>query len=152
RRREQWAAEAIPLWEQWQHDPFFLLGIGLYWGEGVKVQAACRRKMALSNSDPALLRVWLRWCERFLPAVPLRFDLSIHAGCDIAAARHFWKRELGVEVTSVSVAVSRASKGKRNTLPAGTLLVVVGRGSAEWLTKMLVWLELVQHLSITARV
>jgi hypothetical protein len=146
RRREQWAAEAIHLWEQWRHDPLFLLGVGLYWGEGNKVQKPSGSKMGLSNSDPGLLRVWLRWCRRWLPNVPLRYDLSIHEGCDVEAARHFWKRELGVAVNSVSVAVSRASKHKRNTLPNGTLQVRVGRGSVEWLTKMLTWLELAQLL------
>jgi hypothetical protein len=102
--------------------------------------------MGLSNSDPALLRLWVRWCRRFLPTVSFRYDLNIHDSCNIAAAKLFWKQELGVEVTSVSVAVSKASQRKRNTLPNGTLRVRVGRGSVEWLTKMLVWIELAQRL------
>jgi hypothetical protein len=78
--------------------------------------------------------------------VPLRCDLGIHEDSDIAAAKRFWKQELGVEVASVTVAVSRASKRMRHTLPHGTLRVVARRGSVEWLTKMLVWLERVQEL------
>lgn len=35
-RRLRWKAEALVLWEQWRTDPLFLLGIGLYWGEGSK--------------------------------------------------------------------------------------------------------------------
>ncbi len=144
-RREQWAREAIPLWERWRHDPFFLLGVGLYWGEGDKPRRPGELTLGLSNSDPGLLRVWLRWCRRFLPGVPLRSDLQLHDGCDVAAARQFWEDELEVEVRSVTVAVSSASKRRRNTLPHGTLRVRVGRGSAEWMTKMLVWLDLVQQ-------
>src|SRR5690242_2020282 len=37
RRREEWAAEAAHLWEQWHRDPLFLFGVALYWGEGAKV-------------------------------------------------------------------------------------------------------------------
>jgi hypothetical protein len=151
-RREQWAAEAVRLWELWRPDPFFLLGIGLYWGEGDKMSRrrtprhSYPRRLGLSNSDAGLLRVWLRWCQRFLPDVPLRYDLNIHEDCAVEAARQFWKRELGVEVNSVSVAVSCASKRQRNSLPHGTLRICVGRGSCEWHTKMLVWLELAQQL------
>jgi hypothetical protein len=152
-RREQWGAEALPLWEQWRHDPFFFLGIGLYWGEGNKVPTDGKlRRLALSNSDPRLLRVWLRWCQRFLPRMPLRYDLNVHDGCDVAAARQFWKRELGVVVSSVTVAVSSASRRKRNSLPNGTLKVRVGRGSAECGTKMLAWIELVKLLQPATQV
>jgi hypothetical protein len=145
-RRERWATEALPLWERWRHDPFFLLGIGLYWGEGAKGRCTMQSRLALSNSDPGLLRTWVRWCRCFLPDVPLYGQLIVHDTCDVGTARQFWERELSIPVASVTVAVSSASKRKRNSLPNGTLCVRVGRGSVEWLTKMLVWLELAQGL------
>jgi hypothetical protein len=78
--------------------------------------------------------------------VGLNFWLCIHDNCDLEAARAFWRRELNVEITWVSVAVSRASKRRRRSLPHGTLRVSLGRGSLEWYSKMLVWLELAQDL------
>ena len=146
-RRERWRAEAISLWEKWKHDPLFVLGVGLYWGEGEKQSS--NKRLALSNSDPNLLRTWLRWCARFVPGVRLNFWLCIHDTCDQAAARAFWRRELNVEITWVSVAVSRASKRRRKTLPHGTLKISLGRGSLEWYTKMLVWLDLAHQLQAT---
>jgi hypothetical protein len=143
-RREQWRAEAKALWEQWRTDPLFTLGVALYWGEGTKCSTAPR--LALTNSDVDMLRVWLRWCCNFMPGVPLDYSLVIHDTADVAQARHFWKEALGVDVHVVTVAVSVASKRKRNSLPHGTLKVRVGRGSVEWFTKMLVWLELAQRL------
>jgi hypothetical protein len=145
-RREKWAAEGVLLWEQWRHDPFFLLGIGLYWGEGAKVCRATQTRLALSNSDPGLLRVWVSWSRRFLPGVPVYSELTVHDTCNVQAAQQFWERELNIRVTSVTVAVSLASKRKRNSLPNGALRVRVGRGSVEWLTKMLTWIELAQVL------
>jgi hypothetical protein len=143
-RREQWRVEARALWELWRGDPFFILGVALYWGEGKKCATAPR--LELTNSDVNMLRVWLRWCRRFLRDVPLYYALGLHDSCDVGAALQFWKNQLGVDVNIVSVAVSSASKRKRNTLPNGTLQVRVGRGSVEWYTKMMVWLELAQQV------
>jgi len=100
----------------------------------------------LTNSDVHLLQVWLRWCQRFLPGVPLYYELHIHDNCAVEAAKLFWKQQLSIEVQTILVAVSSASNRRRNTLSAGTLTVRVGRGSVEWLTKMFVWLELTQLL------
>jgi hypothetical protein len=151
RRREQWQAEAPSLWEKWKQDPLFVLGVGLYWGEGEKTSGG-RKCLSLSNADPNLLRTWLRWCARFVPGVRLNFCLSIHDDGDLEAARTFWRRELNIEITWVCVAVSRASQRKRRTLPYGTLKISLGRGSLEWHTKMLIWLELAQGLRATTPV
>jgi hypothetical protein len=147
-RRLAWKAEAKLLWEQWHSDPLFLLGIGLYWGEGHK-SSRCPR-LRLCNADVHLLRIWLAWCQRFLTGVPLVFALNLHANCDADAARRFWEEHLGIQVTSRWVAVSAASRRRRNTLPNGTLNIQVGRGSLEWYTKMMIWLELAQDLPFTA--
>jgi hypothetical protein len=144
RRREQWRAEAKILWEQWSQDSFFILGVALYWGEGTKCRTAPR--LALTNSDVGMLQVWLRWCRRFMPGVPLDYSLVIHDSCNLEDVKRFWKQQLGIEVRVVSVAVSASSKRTRHTLPYGTLKIRVGRGSVEWVTKMLVWLELARDL------
>ena len=94
RRRERWRDETTVLWKQWHEDPFFLLGIGLSWGEGTK--RSKQPTLALSNSDASMLRVWLRWCRRFMPEVPL--TCYLHDNCDLDAARRYWKAQLGVDV------------------------------------------------------
>jgi hypothetical protein len=144
RRNERWRIEALSLWEKWRHDPLFMLGIGLHWGEGEKTSAG--KRLALSNADVNLLHTWLAWCDRFVPGVRLNYWLCIHDTCDLEAARSFWRRELNVELTWVSLAVSRSSKRRRRTLPHGTVKVSLGRGSLEWYTKMMVWLELAQGM------
>ena len=134
----------MSLWERWRQDPLFVLGVGLYWGEGEKTTV--NRCLALSNADVPLLRTWLRWCSRFVPEVRLNVLLQIHDDGNVEEARAFWRRELNIELTWVSVAVSRASKRRRRNLPYGTVKVSLGRGSLEWYTKMMVWLELAREL------
>jgi hypothetical protein len=121
-----------------------MLGVGPYWGEGEKTPSS--KRLALSNADVNLLRTWLRWCDRFLPTVRLNCWLCIHDNCDLEAACAFWRRELNVEIPWVSVVVSSASKRRRRSLPHGTLKISVGRGSLEWYTKTLIWIELAQLL------
>jgi hypothetical protein len=95
-RRLCWQAEAKILWEKWHTDPLFLLGIGLYWGEGRKTQRD--PKLRLSNSDPHLLRAWLAWCRQYMPGVPLKYELNVHDNCDASAARRFWEENLGIKI------------------------------------------------------
>lgn len=97
-----------------------------------------------------LLRVWLAWCQRFLPGVPLYNGVNIHTNCDVEAARRFWEEQLRIKIAYVWGAASKASKRKRNTLPHGTLNIRIGRGSLEWYTKMMIWLELAQDLPFMA--
>ena len=146
-RRLCWQSEARLLWEQWHTDPLFLLGVGLYWGEGHK--SPCPARLRLSNADIRLLRVWLAWCQRFLPGVPLKCELNLHTNCDAVAARRFWEEQLNIKVTSIWAAISAASRRRRNTLPNGTLNIQVCRGSFEWYTKMMVWIELAHNLPFT---
>jgi hypothetical protein len=146
-RRAAWRSEGIRLWERWRDDPFFTFGIALYWGEGTKSpRGRYSPSLALTNSDPALLRVWLTWCRRYFPERPIKYSLHLHDTADADAACAFWQRELGITNISVRRAVSRASARHRQTLPNGTLRVRIGRGSVECFTKMHVWLELSQQL------
>jgi hypothetical protein len=84
-----------------------------------------------------------------LPGVPLKYELNLHPNCDAATARQFWEEHLNIKVTSMWVAISAASRRRRNTLPNGTLNIQVGRGSLEWYMKMMVWLELAQDLQFS---
>jgi hypothetical protein len=143
RYKEQWRSEAREAWPRLRQDPAFMLGLGLYWGEGTK--SARSPRLALTNSDPGLLRAWLAWCRHVMPDVPLDYSLIIHDDAAVAAAQAFWTRELGVNVRVISIAVSRASRRRGRQLPHGTLKVRAGRGGIEWLTKMLVWLDLARR-------
>src|SRR5947209_11459933 len=56
-RRRKWADETELLWTRHRSDPFFLLGIGIYWGEGRKRLVRGRTgRLCLSNSDPSMMR------------------------------------------------------------------------------------------------
>ncbi len=135
-RRVVWCTEANKLWAAWSNDPLFMLGIGIYWGEGTKGM------FSVSNSDPDLLRAWLRWCRKFVPKHTLRMSLQVHPGAEVEKAKDFWEEALGLQVNSVSTAPERPGRVVRKTIPNGVLQIAIGKGNTEWLVKMRRWLDL----------
>ena len=75
----------------------FLIGLGLYWGEGVK---ASQSSTAVINSDPRIIKLMIRWfieCwglgkERFQPRV---FISDTHVDREEIVLK-FWSKELGI--------------------------------------------------------
>lgn len=142
RRTRRWKLEAEELWQQRKTEPLFLLGIGLYWGEGAKTQKC----LGISNNDAGLLRLWARWCRRYLPR-NAKQTVRILAHDDVSAerARRYWARVTGYPVAKHVTRLPTRGTGKpKRRAPYGTAIVRLGKGSAEWCTKMLIWIECVQ--------
>jgi hypothetical protein len=142
---QQWLIEAGELWEKYRHDPLFLLGLGLYWGEGSKQGT---RELVLTNSCPALLRAWVTWCKRYLPGdLCLYLYLYVHEDVNPDEAINYWREQLGLEARCLFKASPISSKGRRpkRRLPYGTARIRLSVGSAEWFAKSLEWLRLLQE-------
>ncbi len=101
-------SEAIYHWHHPKGDPFLFttpqtnedyklwgLGIGLYWGEGNK---ANKTTVKLGNSDPELLKVFMKFLERFFKVNKgmLKFHLHTFTDIDLKKAMKFWENTLGV--------------------------------------------------------
>ncbi len=73
----------------------FGMGIGLYWGEGNK---ANKTTVRLGNSDPALMRIFIRFLIKFfnIKESDLRFQLQIFTDLDINKVLDYWLKELKV--------------------------------------------------------
>ena len=71
------------------------LGIGLYWGEGTK---ANKHSVRLGNSDPELLRVFIRFLVELygVKKEDMRFGLQLFSDIDKDEALGFWCQKLGV--------------------------------------------------------
>ena len=72
------------------------LGIGIYWGEGNK---ANKNTIRVGNSDPALIRVFIRFLIKFfgIKIQDLRFHLHLFTDVDIQEATRFWSKALGIQ-------------------------------------------------------
>lgn len=77
---------------------FFLygLGLGLFWGEGNKVN---RHSVRLGNTDPALVKTFIDFLIKIyqIDKTKLRFGLQLFSDIPPAEAVKFWTKFLGVE-------------------------------------------------------
>ncbi len=98
------------------------LALGLYWGEGSKTS---RGSVSFCNADPQTIQVMKRFymdvCD--VPASKFHVRVAIHPHLDVLRAEKYWEKISGVPRTQfqkTTMQQSRASKGKKDTLPYGT--------------------------------
>lgn len=102
-------SEAIYLWNNPDGDPFvfkppetlemarlFGLGVGLYWGEGNKLN---KTSVRLCNTDPHLIKTFMMFLENLfcVDRNDLKFGLQIFTDIDPLEATNFWIKNLEVK-------------------------------------------------------
>lgn len=75
-----------------------LLGVALYWAEGVKDKPYQRRELInFINSDPGMIRLFLRWLDLVgVEEARRHYRVSIHESADLDAAEQYWRGVVGV--------------------------------------------------------
>ncbi len=111
----------------------FVAGVALYWAEGNKKN----RRLLFSNSDPTMIRMWLKWLTKCL-GVKLD-DIYCRVGINqlhqyrVNKVERFWAGITGIPTTRfrrVSLKKVKASKVYENTDEHfGTLNVIVRRST-----------------------
>ena len=73
----------------------FMLGIGLYLGEGAKTNDSVR----IINSDPKIIKLAVRWFKEICGLSISNFRVRLHLYPDnkVVDAINFWSKELGIK-------------------------------------------------------
>ncbi len=101
------------------------LGLGLFWGEGNKVN---KNSIRLGNTDPGLIKMFLMFLKHCynIDEHKLRFGLQIFSDVDPQVAKKFWVTELGVPESSfqkIVVTPSRSAGTYRYKNQEGVLTI-----------------------------
>lgn len=104
-----------------------LVGIILYLGEGGK---ATRGMVRLANSDPAIIKIMMRFFREICKVSDSKFRASIHTftHADVKKTEKYWSKISGIprsQFFKTYTKPSSASLQKRNTLPFGTFDIYV---------------------------
>ena len=104
-----------------------IVGSALYWAEGSNSEI---NMVSFSNSDPYMIGLIMQFFKKVckVPISKLRGVVHIHPHLDREKARRFWSRISGIPLKQfhkTQIAISRASKNKRDTLPLGTFKIVI---------------------------
>ncbi len=112
----------------------FLLGLGLYIGEGTK----SRGNVRVINSDPRVVSLAVRWFEEIFGLKTKNFSLTIHLypDNDIEEALNFWAHATGIprgQFGKVQIDRRKKKLKKRGMLQYGTAqLRVHSRGEKKF--------------------
>lgn len=104
-----------------------LIGAALYWGEGHKT---LNGTVGLSNSDPALVCVFIRWLTESLrvPIEDIKASLNIHEDMDEIQACNFWERVTGIPQSrfyKTQIAKNTTPGIKKKKEYCGTITILV---------------------------
>lgn len=104
-----------------------LIGIILYLGEGGKT---ARGMVRLANSDPAVIKIMMRFLREVCKVSESRFRGSIHTftHANVVQTEKYWSKISGIprkQFYKTYIKPSTASLQKRKTLPFGTFDIYV---------------------------
>ena len=119
----------------------WLVGIALYWGEGAKT---LRSGVQFSNSDPRSIQLMMQFFKKNckVPQNKFRGHIHIHPHLDEERAKMYWHNISGIpynQFYKTSKQHSKASKGKKDTLPFGTFSIQIC--NTELFLKIKGWIE-----------
>jgi hypothetical protein len=110
-------------------DPLWVAGTALYWAEGVKAV----KRLQMSNSDPAILQLFVAWARRFHLLDEHVLALHLHAGNDEQAAQAWWATALPEASGFTKTFVKPEGTGHRkNHLAHGLCRVTFRRSTDGW--------------------
>lgn len=117
------------------------VGSALYWGEGSK---AGNNTVIFTNSDPNMVRLMMKFFKNICNVNDAKFrgGVQIHPHLNKEKAERFWSQISGIPLDQfhkTHLAVSRASKNKRDTLPLGTFKIVISDTRLQ--SKIKGWIE-----------
>lgn len=105
-----------------------IAGSCLYWAEGYN---ASRNAIIFANTDPRMIKLIMRFFREAckIPEAKFRGKVAIHPHLHVRKAERYWSGVSSIPLEQFNkplLAVSRASKQKRDTLPFGTFSILIG--------------------------
>jgi len=93
--------------EEKRNDPFFILGIALYWAEGAKRNWG----FAFTNSDAEMMMVMVNWIEKYLGVkrVDIRARLYTHKPFAGDNSEEYWSEKTGIPMKNFGKTIYKQS-------------------------------------------
>ncbi len=128
-----------------------LIGSALYWAEGAKRGT---RYLSFSNSDPLLIKIMMRFFKEVcnVPDEKFRGHIHTHSHLNVETAEKYWSEVSGIPIAQFFKTYSKpskASKGKMDALPYGTM--AVGAGDVKLFLTIQGWNRKISRLILEKR-
>ncbi len=125
----------------------WLIGIALYWGEGSKTS---KGTLGIANSDPFVIEIMMRFFREIMQVPEEKFRCHVHTFSHLNArlAEKYWSNIAHVPLSRFYKTYSKpsiASKGKKDSLPFGTVQVYVSDTRLQ--LTMIGWIDRLKEFS-----
>ncbi len=134
---------------------FWLAGVAMYWAEGTKAF----EELSLTNSDPDVIRFYVRWLKEccHASAVDLRASLHIYPDVDQKEAVEYWSKITDIpESQFYKLQVDTRQNKKvfrKGRLPYGTIRVkLTGKGVTKLHRLIMGWIQALRNCGSSSMV
>lgn len=120
------------------NQPFFLLGLALYWAEGSKQKPwNLSEKVNFCNTDVRTILIMKKWFNKYLHTSEdrYRYRLAIHETADIKTAKEIWADLLSVPCDDIKVSLKHNHIKLRHKTNDYKGLVSVSLSRSTWLNR-----------------
>jgi hypothetical protein len=121
-------------------DPFFHVGLALYWAEGAKRNST----FAFMNSDPEMISFMIAWCKKFLKVSETEIGLRLyihkpyaHENCEL-----FWSKGTGLPMGNFKKTIYKPTDALVKKRPNYKGCVRVELGKVAYLRKIAFWQQM----------
>jgi len=134
--KSKWKRKYNKIYDEYEppfSEPFFMLGLGIYMGEGSKYS---RCVVGLANSDKKILLIFKKWIEKYFAEKNFKWRgyVATHSGKDIIGIKLWWSKKMKIPLQNfnkTNVTVNKISQRKKNILKFGTFHLRAG-GNNIW--------------------
>jgi predicted transcriptional regulator len=125
-----------------------IIGIIFYWAEGGKTK---RGLVRVANSDPNVIKIMMRFFREVCEVKELKFrgHIHTHSHLNIQNSLNYWSDITSIPISQFHKTYAKpsiASKGKRDSLPFGTLDVIIC--DTNLFLRIMGWIEKIKKLTV----
>ncbi len=143
-RHNRYKKEAKQEFEKLIHDPLFLIGLSLYWGEGSKQNNG---RVGLINTDVDMLKIVVSFFKISLkiPSSKLRGEMFIYEDHNKEKSLDFWSKQLKIPKNQFIKTQELESRSKMTKRRVKYGMCNVYFSSTEMNIKIMKWIELLAN-------
>ncbi len=126
------------------HRDLWIAGLMLYAGEGRKVWNVSSQPIELTNSEPAILRIFINFLTKVchINKNQINIRLFLYSDIDLTEAKHFWSEELYIPLNQfkkpfIKQSYNNPSRSRRSNY--GTAHIVLN--NAELYRRIMAWIK-----------
>ncbi len=141
KKRKESRGVAKKLFPNFFHDPLFIAGLMLYWGEGDNKGDSMVR---ISNIKPSIIKIFYHFLLHYcgVDKQKIKLNLILYGEHNDLECKKYWSEKIGIPLDQFIKSQYIVGKSLKNRIPYGVAILYVP--SCELKEKILKWIGMVE--------